>query len=117
MFDQLVLHQKGHKSMFKNNFLLVRLAQHFLKKAKDAKKMGLAELVSSFFKETRGVGTPKAFLPPKQASCRSLTTGRRSKVYGRKPTCTPKPVPCMQKGCVCCAQWCSAVMAFFVPAA
>jgi hypothetical protein len=68
MFDQLVLHQKGHKNMFKNSFLLVRLAQHFLKKAKDAKKVDLAELVSSFFKETCGVGTRKAFLPPKQAS-------------------------------------------------
>ena len=110
--SQFLISKNQHVTTF--FLLLVRLAQHFLKKAKGAKKVDLAELVSSFFKDSGGVGTRKAFLPPKKASSRSLKTGCRSKVHGPTSTRTSKSVPWMQKrACILF----DAIVAFFQHAA
>ena len=58
------------------------LAQFFLQKAKANAKMSLAEALVSFFKETKGVGQRKRFLPPKNAFFRALRRSGQSKVQG-----------------------------------
>jgi hypothetical protein len=58
------------------------LAQFFLQKAKTNAKISLTEAVVSFFKETKGVGQQKMFLPPKTAFFRALSRSGRSKVQG-----------------------------------
>lgn len=70
-----------------------RLGKYFLKLAKNANgDMGLAESCISFFKTTGGVGTRRAFLPPKTAALRNVQKGGRSKSKGPQ---SKKLAPCL----------------------
>jgi hypothetical protein len=72
-----------------------RLAKYFLKVAKKASgSLSLTEAVVGFFKDTQGVGNRKAFLPPKQATVRSLRK-HQSKVRSPQLKRTLKKVFCL----------------------